>query len=127
MNVFIIGGSGYIGRSVTRQILAEGHNVTALARSETSAARLPMGAVRVVRGTVGIVEREGRNRGPEHVHRQGGVGELSVQPEVYVNCQSVVIGVPEVLPPGIRGREYVSVHQTRVLGESALRAEDADR
>jgi nucleoside-diphosphate-sugar epimerase len=52
MNVFIIGGSGYIGRSVTRQILAEGHSVTALARSETSAARLPMGAVRVVRGTV---------------------------------------------------------------------------
>jgi nucleoside-diphosphate-sugar epimerase len=52
MNVFIIGGSGYIGRSVTRQILAEGHSVTALARSEVSAARLPMGAVDVVRGTI---------------------------------------------------------------------------
>ena len=60
-------------------------------------------------------------------HRQGGVGELSVQPEVYVNCQTVVVRVPEVLSPGIRGREYVSVHQARVLGESALRTEDADR
>ncbi len=52
MNVFIIGASGYIGSAVTREVLKAGHSVTALARSEESAARLPVGDVRIVRGAV---------------------------------------------------------------------------
>jgi nucleoside-diphosphate-sugar epimerase len=52
MNVFIIGATGYIGRAVTRSVLDAGHTVTALARSEESAARLPSGDMRVVRGSV---------------------------------------------------------------------------
>jgi nucleoside-diphosphate-sugar epimerase len=52
MNVFIIGATGYIGQAVTRDVLDAGHRVTALARSEESAARLPTGDVHVVRGSV---------------------------------------------------------------------------
>jgi nucleoside-diphosphate-sugar epimerase len=52
MNVFIVGATGYIGSAVTRRVLNAGHRVTALARSEESAARLPAGDVQVVRGAV---------------------------------------------------------------------------
>lgn len=38
--VFVTGGSGFIGRSFVRAAVAGGYNVTALARSEDSAARL---------------------------------------------------------------------------------------
>ena len=56
MNVFIIGASGYIGRAVTTPVLRDGHRVTALVRSEASAARLPTGHVRVVAGSVEDLE-----------------------------------------------------------------------
>jgi NAD(P)-dependent dehydrogenase (short-subunit alcohol dehydrogenase family) len=52
MNVFIVGATGYIGSGVTRRVLNAGHRVTALARSEEPAARLPAGDVQVVRGAV---------------------------------------------------------------------------
>lgn len=49
MNVFIIGGTGYIGRTVSRQLLANGHAVVTLARSDEAAARAPAGT-KTVRG-----------------------------------------------------------------------------
>jgi len=52
MNVFIVGASGYIGRAVTTRVLRDGHSVTALVRSEASAARLALGDVRIVSGSV---------------------------------------------------------------------------
>lgn len=44
MKVFTIGGTGYVGRGVVRALLAAGNQVTALARSQEAAARLPAGA-----------------------------------------------------------------------------------
>ncbi|MFF2433393.1 NAD-dependent epimerase/dehydratase family protein [Streptomyces sp. NPDC058107] len=40
MHVFLTGGSGYIGSAVLRRLLGAGHRVTALARSEVSAAKV---------------------------------------------------------------------------------------
>ena len=37
MKVFITGGSGYLGRATVRALVAEGHDVLALARSEPAA------------------------------------------------------------------------------------------
>ena len=37
MNIFIFGASGYIGSHLTRQLVSEGHSVTAFARSEGAA------------------------------------------------------------------------------------------
>ena len=37
MNIFLTGGTGFIGSAVLRQLLAQGHAVTALVRSEASA------------------------------------------------------------------------------------------
>lgn len=56
MNVFIFGATGYIGRAVTARLLNAGHRVTALVRSEASASRLPPGDVRVVAGSVEVVQ-----------------------------------------------------------------------
>jgi nucleoside-diphosphate-sugar epimerase len=50
MQVFLTGASGYIGRAVAERLLAAGHQLTGLARSEASAARLTAGGVRPVPG-----------------------------------------------------------------------------
>lgn len=40
MNVFIIGGTGYLGSAIVEKLIANGHTVTGLARSERSAQQL---------------------------------------------------------------------------------------
>lgn len=52
MKVFVIGGTGYVGRGVVRALLAAGHQVSALARSSDSAAKLPPGDVTVLSGSI---------------------------------------------------------------------------
>jgi uncharacterized protein YbjT (DUF2867 family) len=47
VDVFIAGGTGYVGRHLIPELLARGHRVRALAR-ETSLARVPAGAQAVV-------------------------------------------------------------------------------
>jgi nucleoside-diphosphate-sugar epimerase len=50
MDVFLTGGTGLVGSAVLRALLADGHVVHALARSETSAATLQGAGACVVRG-----------------------------------------------------------------------------
>lgn len=50
MDVFIFGASGFIGQAVTRQVIAAGHSVSALARSDRSSAALLALGARPVRG-----------------------------------------------------------------------------
>lgn len=50
MKVFVIGGTGYIGRAVVERLVADGHAVTGLARSEEAAARLTECGAEAVRG-----------------------------------------------------------------------------
>lgn len=50
MHVLITGASGWIGSAVTRELLAAGHRVTGLARSDAAAARIEALGADVVRG-----------------------------------------------------------------------------
>jgi len=50
MHLFITGASGFIGTAVARQLLAAGHTLTGVARSDASAGRLAAAGVAVQRG-----------------------------------------------------------------------------
>jgi nucleoside-diphosphate-sugar epimerase len=50
MNIFLTGGTGLVGSAVLRSLLADGHTVSALARSDKSAQTLEQAGARAVRG-----------------------------------------------------------------------------
>jgi nucleoside-diphosphate-sugar epimerase len=50
MRIFLTGASGYIGTAVAERLRVAGHQVTALARSDASAAKLESAGVQPVRG-----------------------------------------------------------------------------
>ena len=52
MRVFVTGASGHIGSAVVPELLAAGHQVTGLARSESSAAAVSAAGAAVLRGTI---------------------------------------------------------------------------
>jgi len=56
MHVFITGGSGWIGTPVVAELLAAGHRVTGLARSDASAGRLADAGAEPLRGDIRDVD-----------------------------------------------------------------------
>jgi nucleoside-diphosphate-sugar epimerase len=63
MKLFVMGGTGYIGSVVCERLLAEGHELRGLARSDEAAAQLAEDGVEPVRGALGdvdIIQEESR-------------------------------------------------------------------
>lgn len=61
MNVFITGGTGFVGKVVVAELVRAGHRVTALARSDTSARALLAAGAEVQRGD--LADLDGLRRG----------------------------------------------------------------
>lgn len=56
MHVFVTGGTGTIGTPVVAELLANGHTVSALARSDSSAAALEAAGAQAIRGSLTDVD-----------------------------------------------------------------------
>lgn len=52
MPIFVTGGSGYLGRNLIRRLVGDGHQVSALARSEASALAIEVLGAKAVRGDI---------------------------------------------------------------------------
>ena len=52
MRIFVTGGSGFLGQRLIRRLVAEGHEVTGLARSEEAAGRVTSAGARAVQGSL---------------------------------------------------------------------------
>ncbi|MHC1481309.1 SDR family oxidoreductase [Frateuria aurantia] len=52
MKIFVTGGTGWVGSAVLQELVAHGHTVSALVRSEAKAGTLASGSVRPVFGTL---------------------------------------------------------------------------
>lgn len=70
MHVFVTGASGWIGSATVTELLASGHRVTGLARSEASAERLKTKGADVLRGDLADLEtlRRGATAADAVVH-----------------------------------------------------------
>ena len=63
MKIFVIGGTGYIGRAVVERLAAGGHVITGLARSDEAVSRLAECGVGAVRGDLsdlGVLDQAAR-------------------------------------------------------------------
>ena len=57
MRVLVLGGTGSIGGPVVRELISRGHSVSALARSDASAARLRSAGAAPIAGDLSTPER----------------------------------------------------------------------
>jgi nucleoside-diphosphate-sugar epimerase len=112
MHVFVTGGSGQTGPTVVAELLAAGHTVTGLARSETAAARLESLGASTLRGSL---EDPGSLRGGAEaadgvLHMAFG-GDFA-DPDDLTRRDTAAI---EALGRAAAGKRFVSTSGTLVL------------
>jgi nucleoside-diphosphate-sugar epimerase len=106
MRVFLAGGSGVIGRPLVPELLAAGHEVTAMTRSEQSAERIRGGGAEAV--VVDVFDREGVER-----------AMLAAKPEVAI---SHLTKLPANLNPRNMKNAYAENNKVRGEGTANMLA-----
>jgi uncharacterized protein YbjT (DUF2867 family) len=133
-NVFIAGGTGYVGQRLVTALLARGHDVRVLTRGE-SAARVPAGARRVVGNALDAASFQDQVRpGDTLVHLVGTPHPSPAKAAEFrrVDLPSILASVTAAQRAGAAHLVYVSVAQpapvmrayiaARAEGEAALAA-----
>ena len=96
MNLFLTGATGYIGSAVTEKLIAAGHKVAGLARSDASAQKLQRTGALAVRGDlrdVAAIEAAAR--------QSDGVVHLAM--EFNANAPALDRGAVDAILAGLRG------------------------
>jgi|GEM_PF-5149158 len=139
MHLFVTGASGFVGTAVVAELVAAGHQVVGLARSQASAARLTANGADVHRASLddldSIYAAAAAADGVLHLaYRHGAVSEEAARTDLRVvetigaalagsQCPFVLTSGTLVLAPG-----HVAVAQVPLLsGHRPMLASQADR
>ncbi|MEU5629771.1 MULTISPECIES: NAD-dependent epimerase/dehydratase family protein [Streptomyces] len=107
MHVFLTGGTGYIGSAVLRRLIADRHHVTALVRSEASAAKVTEAGATALNGDVTdtswLAEQMAQADGAIHTASPGDATSAAVDASVAEAAAKVYAdtGKPYVHTSGI--------------------------
>ncbi|MEV7043576.1 SDR family oxidoreductase [Amycolatopsis sp. NPDC051061] len=125
MHVFVTGGSGQTGPTVVAELLAAGHAVTGLARSDTAAARLKSLGANALRGSLEDLGslRGGAEAADGVLHMAFG-GDFA-DPDDLTRRDTAAI---EALGQAAAGKPFVSTSGTLVLpgGRETTERDDPD-
>lgn len=110
MRVFVTGATGFLGYAIIGDLIAAGHQVTGLARSDASADRLRKAGAKVLRGDIESLD----------VLRQGAAAADGVIHTAFYHEISH-------LPPGRRLRVFLGGLPTCIVGRFLKAALEADR
>jgi nucleoside-diphosphate-sugar epimerase len=122
MHIFITGGSGLTGPAVVAELIAGGHTVTGLARSEKAAARLRELGADIVSGSLADHEvlREGARAADGVIHMA--FGGSFAEPDDLIRRD---VGAIEALGRGLvgSGKPFVATSGTFVMAAGSVSTE----